>query len=179
MWNSPLRSQLPALAIAALTALAILGSWRSEPLPSLQRADLDLRNGILHARGVEKPFNGTLVESFPGGSRKLAIDIRAGQAHGLSRGWFESGQPEVEEHFSRGFSHGVRTRWHENGHVRSLAPITLGKLDGRYEEWHASGHKALEILFVNGQPEGEARAWSEDGAARPPRFYRNGVATSR
>lgn len=171
------RRRLPWPAEAALV-LVLLGAgwlwWQHRQPRSLTRDALDLRDGVLFVRHEPTPFDGLLVENYPGGARKLMIEIHQGLADGVSLGWFENGQLEVEEHFVGGRSHGRRTRWYPSGQRRCVAFIVLGRIEGVYEEWHPNGRKGMEITYRNGKPDGEARAWSETGVAQPPRVYRNG-----
>jgi antitoxin component YwqK of YwqJK toxin-antitoxin module len=180
MWKSRRSGWL--LAVAAFLAIVVLAVgthfWsKSRELRAVERANLDLRDGILFVRSENTPFEGLLVEHYPKGAKKIAIEIHGGLAHGMSRGWFESGQLEVEERFVRGLSDGQRTRWYAGGQRRSTASIVGGKLSGLYEEWHPNGRKALQISFRDGKPDGQAMAWSESGEAKPPRTYQQGIAS--
>ena len=91
---------------------------------------------MLFAHGEDKPFEGLLVEDHAPGVRKLAIAIHQGRPDGLSRGWFDTGQIEVEETLVKGVSHGLRTRWHPNGQKHSEVTIVDGKLQGTFRRWH-------------------------------------------
>lgn len=152
------------LLIAGVVAAALFWPHRDSMNGGERtRAQLDLRGGILYVHGGDEPFTGTLVEDYSKDSRKLAISIRNGRVDGLSRGWHENGQKEVEETFVNGVSHGVRTRWHENGAKKSEALIADGKLSGQYIEWHDNGQKAAEVTMVDGKPHGLAEAWHPSG----------------
>lgn len=109
---------LAGIVIVAVAAVLALRAGRTPPRDVL-RSDLDLRENVLYLHGSKQPFQGVLVEDFSKEARKLAIEIRRGKAGGLSRGWFENGQLEVEETFVGGVSHGLRTRWHANGQKKS------------------------------------------------------------
>lgn len=178
MWSRPRRHRFFAGAEVLAIVIVLGGGWlwwqRGEPR-MVVRSELDLREGVLFVRGEETPFDGRLVENYPGGARKLSIEIHAGVADGISLGWFESGQLEVEEHFVRGLSHGQRTRWYASGRKRCVASVVRGQLYGSYEEWHPNGRKAMEVTYRNGKPDGVARAWSDAGIAEPLRLYRDGV----
>jgi antitoxin component YwqK of YwqJK toxin-antitoxin module len=129
----------------------------------MQRSGLVLRDGVLYLPGQTKPFSGLLVEDYAPGKRKAAIPIAAGKADGISRGWFDNGQIEVEETFVHGTSEGTRQRWFTNSQLRSQEPIVHGQLAGHYTEWHDNGRKAAEMDFVAGQPDGVAMAWHRSG----------------
>ena len=155
--------------IASLVAAAVGVALLLWPRPGVEdggervRAELDLRDGILYIRGEDVPFTGKLVEDYGRDARKLAIGIRDGKADGLSRGWFEDGQPEIEETFLDGVSNGVRTRWYPGGTKKSTATIRDGVIVGSYVTWHDNGQKAAEVDMVDGQPHGLAEAWHPNG----------------
>lgn len=148
-------------AIAAVAVIALKPG--KQPIHEALRSDLALRDGVLYLHDNPKPFSGTLVENYAPGKRKLAIEIRDGKAHGVSRGWFENGQQEVEELFVNGVSNGLRTRWYENGARRSVEHVEQGKLVGQYIEWHDNGQKAVDMTLDAGQPNGVVEAWHRSG----------------
>lgn len=168
-------------SVALAAALVMLRSWHapSTAIRELRRDALELRDGALFARGESKLFDGVVFENFAANTRKVAIEIRRGKADGLSRGWFENGQIEVEEHFSEGFSQGLRTRWHANGQKRSETQIAHGKLEGRYTEWHDNGQKAIEMTLANGEPEGGAEAWYPNGTLKSRTTFQRGKMVER
>ncbi len=139
---------------------------RTPELRELARHQFDLREGILYAKGESEAFNGTLAETFPGGAKRIAIVIRDGGAHGVSRGWYENGQLEVEENFVRGVSHGRRTRWHANGATKSEARIVDGAIEGVFTRWHDNGQKAAVAIMVDGVSHGVSEAWHASGARK-------------
>lgn len=157
------RYRIPAVLLVAGIGAVVL--W---PRPAPQgggrlRSELDLRNGLLYLQGETRPFTGILVENYAKDSRKLEIPIREGRANGLSRGWFENGQKEVEETFVGGVAHGPRRRWHENGAIKSESTIHDGILAGRFVQWHGNGQMAADVTMVQGQPHGPAHAWHASG----------------
>ena len=175
----------PKLLVLGLVALvAAFAMLRLKPAPStavreLRRDALELRDRALFARGESRAFDGVLFENFAPGARKLAIEIRHGKPDGLSRGWFENGQLEVEEHFVEGISQGLRTRWHLNGQKKSESEIAHGKLEGRYTEWHDNGQKAIEMTLAEGQAQGLAEAWHSTGTLKSRTTFQDGKIVAR
>jgi antitoxin component YwqK of YwqJK toxin-antitoxin module len=176
------------LALAFLSALLVAWFLRSadepaeaEPPPVADRTrdQLDLREGVLFERESSNPFTGLLVEFYPDGNRKVAIEIEGGRPHGLSRGWYRNEQLEVQEHFVQGVAHGPRTRWFENGRKRSEARIENGQIVGRFVQWHDNGRKAAEAVLVDGKPHGVCRGWHPSGAPKSRVELRNGEVVSR
>ncbi len=129
----------------------------------LTREQLDLRDGTLFIKDSDEVFSGNLVENYPGGEQKVLIAIKEGRAHGLSLGWYEDGQKEVEEHFVKGISHGGRIRWYTDGQMKSKAQIIEGEISGTFTSWHENGKKATEMHFIDGKPDGINKAWYPNG----------------
>jgi len=152
---------------AGVLAAVALGAWgvreRLTPPEAALRAELVLREGVLYRQGSAQPFSGLVVEDWQPGRRRTEVTIRDGRAHGLSRGWYESGQIEVEERFVRGVSHGTRTRWHADGAKKSEVKIRDGRLAGVFREWHPNGRLARETPLAEGVPHGEVRGWDAQG----------------
>lgn len=188
MWTDRLTSHpwrtgfVAALLLVGLMAAIIFWpSERGEPvaLRECLRSELDLRDGVLFVKDGDVPFTGNLIEIYTTEDRKLEIGIRNGKVDGLSRGWYEDGQLETEEHFVDGISDGLRTRWHPNGVKKSETEIVDGRLSGHHIEWHDNGTKAAEAIMVDGQPEGLVESWHPSGKLKSRVVYEKGVATTR
>lgn len=183
--NTGRRRTLALLLGIMLAVCAVLTAFRNRPLPEpparrdLTRSELTLRDDRLCAAGQHQPFTGRLVEDFSPHHRKLEIEIQRGKANGLSRGWHENGEIEVEEHFVEGVSHGQRTRWHENGNKKSTAQIVHGELEGPYVEWHENGVKAVEMTLRAGHPDGVVQAWHPTGERKSETTFAGGKIASR
>lgn len=159
---------LSFLAVAIGVGALAFVLWR-KPVPqpqAIQRSELQLRDGRLYRVGAKEPFTGLLFEPYDNTRRKVEIEIVRGKAHGISRGWFESGQMEVEEHFVGGVSSGPRRRWHPNGVLKSEETIVDGTLSGPYTEWYDNGVKAMAAGMRAGKPHGIAEAWHRSGAPK-------------
>jgi len=139
-------------------------------------AALDLRDDALYLKGSEELFNGLLVEDYNRDARKLEISIEAGRAHGVSYGWYDNGQMEVEEFFSKGISDGVRTRWYQNGSKKSEAEVVDGVLIGSFRQWHENGTLAAEMEMKAGNINGIAESWHPSGALKSRVTFIAGVA---
>ena len=173
------RSQiLIGFLVVAVAALLIVRALHTPPREAV-RSELDLRDGVLYLHGETRPFSGLLVEDFTKGQRKLAIDVRYGKVNGISRGWYDNGQREVEETFVAGVSDGLRTRWHRNGQKKSEEHIEHGHVNGPYVEWYDNGRKAVTMTVRDGQPEGEVMAWYPDGAPKSRSHFAGGKMVDR
>ncbi len=178
MWiKKHARSLAAGGCVAAALSLSLLLPPGRQPVAEnreLPRAALNLVEGRLRVPGESGPFTGRLVERFPGGAMRACIEVAHGVADGISRGWFESGQLEVEEHFVKGLSHGLRTRWYENGQKRSETSIVGGQLNGPHVEWHDNGRLAARAVLLNGKPDGVAESWDREGQPKSRALVKSG-----
>ena len=178
-WRSGI---LGGLLIAFLMGTYVF--WPTEATrPQVQReclrSELDLREGVLYFKGKDAPFRGNLIENYGKDARKLEISIQNGRPHGLSRGWFEDGQLETEEHFVEGVSHGLRTRWHPNGAKKSETTIVDGQVSGSHIEWHDNGQLAAEATMFEGQPDGVVESWYPTGRLKSRVVYEGGIPAEK
>lgn len=131
------------------------------------RDALDLRDGRLYLKATGELFTGTLIERYSSTALRASIEILDGRAHGLSSGWYDTGEPEVRETFADGRSEGLRTRWYKNGRRRSEAEIHAGQLNGPYREWHENGQLAIEMTMVANATASPVRRWTPAGQSLP------------
>jgi len=151
------------VAALVITGVAWRG-WATRPAPeTVLRSALVLRDGVLYKPTVTVPFAGSLVERWTADRLRVEVTIVDGRAHGLSRGWYENGQIEVEEHFVHGVSHGTRTRWFAEGGKKSQVEIRQGQLTGTFQEWHPNGQRARETPLRAGVAHGEVKSWDVAG----------------
>ena len=161
------RRIIAAAAVFMLAAGAWLWLRPAAPVPGeINRAALVLKDGRLRLKDSGQPFTGIVFEQASGGQRLSELTVRDGILNGLSKGWYDSGALEVEEHFVDGKSSGVRKRWHANGKLKNEATILNGELHGPYTEWHDDGSMAVRMNMVRGKGEGLSEAWHPGGAPK-------------
>jgi antitoxin component YwqK of YwqJK toxin-antitoxin module len=170
-----------ALGAALVLVAALVWNVRTSEVEDVEMtlAALDVREDVLFLKASDEQFNGTLIEDYNRAFRKLEIAIVDGRAHGVSQGWFDNGQMEVEEFFVNGISHGVRTRWFPNGSKKSEAPIAEGVISGRFSQWHENGVLAAVVPMLDGKSHGVAEAWYPSGALKSRVLFAEGVASEK
>lgn len=173
-WIAGISLVLTLSVIAIWLLKGIAGDYDERTLTAL-----DLRDDALYLKGSEELFNGLLVEDYNRDARKLEVRIEAGRAHGVSRGWYENGQMEVEEFFAKGVSDGVRTRWYQNGSKKSEAFVVDGVLKGSFKRWHENGTLAAEMEMKAGNINGIAEAWHPSGVLKSRVTFVDGVAVEK
>lgn len=170
-----------ALGLSLCVAVVVwMKSWSTNAgVLHVPRSALELRDGVLYARGEAQPFKGQIVDYYPDHTRKLVLDVKDGRLDGHSLGWHENGQMEVDENFVRGVSHGPRTRWYANGKVKSQGQVEHGAMIGSYVEWHENGQKAAEMTLRDGKPDGVVQAWHPSGLPKSRSEFRDGEMVAR
>lgn len=172
------------LALAAL--IAVLVSLRPQaPAPavsldaSVERKELEVRDGLFHAPGAATPFTGWVLDYYAVGSPRLRSAVVEGRLHGESTGWFTDGAVELQEQFQAGLAHGTRTTWHPNGQKRSEGQLREGLQLGQYQQWDESGRLVAEAEFTDGQPHGLSLAWHADRSLKAEAWMQHGEVQIR
>ena len=158
------------VSVAGLALGIALLLSRSRPpevkLTSVERSQLEVRDGLFFLPSTSDPFTGMITDRWPDGTLRLSSTVVAGQLHGESLGWFTNGVPELQEEFQKGAVHGLRTTWFPNGQMRSQGRLVAGKQDGVYRQWNEQGVLTTEAFFEAGHPHGLSRAWHADGSLK-------------
>jgi hypothetical protein len=183
---------------ACLAGLLVLGliafqTTRSRPHPATPVNEATamqlIRHGTRFYRTNEnQPFDGSLVERYPGGALKSRSRLIDGLLNGISEGWYTNGQVEVVENFKAGVSEGKRSKWYPNGTLLSETTIHAGEHDGTFRRWHENGQLAEQVEMKHGQPDGlslayypsgnlKARTRMENGKLVEQKFWNDGAAS--
>ena len=98
----------------------------------------------------DQPFTGWAVVKHPNGKLKRKEFLQTGLMHGVSHGWFKSGQMEFESNWHFGLPDGLEVIWHENGNVYAVNYWQRGVVLIK-KAWDENGN----VLKLDG--------WNEDG----------------
>lgn len=183
---------------ACLAGLLVLGliafqATRSRPqsaapVREVTAVQLIRRGSQFYRTNENQPFDGSLIERYPGGALKSRSRLMEGLLNGISEGWYTNGQVEVVEHFKAGVSEGKRSKWYPNGTLLSETTIHAGEHDGTFRRWHENGKLAEEVEMKHGQPDGlsfayypsgclKARTRMEKGKVVEQKFWNDGAAS--
>ncbi len=143
-------------------------------MPEVARVHLTLRDGRLYRAGETQPYNGLMVEYYPGRVLQSRSMVSWGRMHGVSEGWQTNGVLQVREYFNRGVSHGVRTKWDAQGRKVSEGTLVAGQFQGLFRRWHENGRLAEEVPMKDNQPDGLSRAWFPSGCLKAEVRLKNG-----
>ncbi len=178
-----LRKLFNPAQIALLSGLlfsGVAGCKREEvSLPEIPRSALALKEGHLYRNGQASPFNGFVIERYPGGAIESRSAVSNGLLHGASEGWHTNGTLQVRENFEAGFSHGLRTKWFTSGAKQSEAMIEHGKLNGTFRRWDEKGTLVEQIELRNDKPDGLSIAYYPDGSVKARVRMGAGVVVER
>ncbi len=171
--DSPASTQRRLLGVGILCLLVLLVGaqffWSRAVVVTVSKlVELSLtnavqKNGRFFASDGVVPFSGILVDYYPSGALRSRTSIQEGRIDGLSRGFYENGQLQIEERFRAGVSHGLRTKWRADGSKLSAGKIVNGVFDGKFVKWHPNGTISQEISMKEGQAHGVSKSWDEEG----------------
>jgi antitoxin component YwqK of YwqJK toxin-antitoxin module len=85
-----------------------------------------------------KPFTGIGFEIEQDGTVVSELEFVQGKLHGMSRGFYSSGQLEEETPYVNGLKHGVEREWFESGVLRREAILEFDVLM-RSKVWNEEG----------------------------------------
>jgi len=107
------------------------------------------RNGLVYAKGSEKPFTGVLTgtsrnEGYRNHPCRFEKEYKEGKLHGRSTYYYLNGKTESIEPYQNGILHGVATRYYESGQIKARIHFEDGFRGGPKGEmfWNADGSKA-------------------------------------
>lgn len=117
--------------------------------------------------------------NWPGGNRETRIDGYKDKEgnfirHGVSLGWYDSGQKRMEIHFADGVEHGLRTVWYETGQMWSQGHYVHGREDDVWTAWWANGFKQREWHMILSKWHGTFTEWHQNGEKKIQFEYRDG-----
>jgi antitoxin component YwqK of YwqJK toxin-antitoxin module len=179
VWQSRRMVLSVALSLVVLIGIGVWlkGYWGKPGESGSEKTleELDLREGRLYLADQEILFTGYLIENYPNDDLRARSRVVEGMLHGISEGFYENGQREVQEEFRNGETHGKRLKWYESGAQLSEATAIEGELHGVFRRWHENGQLAEEIPMEKGQPSGLSRAFHLDGSLKALALMTNGA----
>ncbi len=95
--------------------------------------------------------------------------------HGISRGWYESGQLRSQTYYKNGNSHYMGQSWYESGQIKQDSYYIDGNKCGTISAWFESGQIKDEEHFVDGSRHGTDKRWLETGELAGCINYENGI----
>ncbi|MAG02129.1 hypothetical protein CMI42_02225 [Candidatus Pacearchaeota archaeon] len=110
----------------------------------------------LHSGGV------TFDESDGEGLR-WEWNYKDGKKHGISKGWWPSGNLKSKWNWKDDKLDGLFEMWYDNGNYRYLKNYKNGELHGEWISWHENGQMSCKKYFKDGNRIHEVTNWDEKG----------------
>ena len=132
----------PILAIA----------WVCLGMATAQDALQRRADGLWYLADAEQPYTGMTERKHFDGTRINEISYRNGKQHGLTKFWYNTGNPRSVFHFSAGKLDGNSTYYYKGGGMQNVTTYRAGVLHGARIDWWPNGKKSFEENYDNGIP---------------------------
>jgi len=144
------------------------------PAFAQQDTELQLRaDGLWYMPGQSKPYTGKAARAHFDGTKISEINYRVGKQHGLTRFWYNNGNPRSSFNYLAGQLDGNSTYYYRNGNIQNLTIHRAGVKHGPTIDWWPEGKKSFEENYANGFPEGKWLSWWPNGKLASEKVYRN------
>lgn len=70
--------------------------------------------------------------------------------------------------------HGISKGWYKSGQIAMLRHYKCGQLLGTYTDWYKNGQMANKRVYINGQRHGKQTFWYPDGRINCEEYWDNG-----
>jgi antitoxin component YwqK of YwqJK toxin-antitoxin module len=91
-----------------------------------------------YVKGVQ---DGTLIEWFASGHKKLHAEYKMGVKHGIYTKWYPNGQKKLEDNYYDGLQHGMDREWFESGKIKLESQSEMGIKQGDAKQWSENGDR--------------------------------------
>ena len=119
-------------------------------------------NGIYYDDN-KKLYNGTYIEFYDNGNKKIEINIVDGYKDGETFLYFQDGTLNEIRAYKKGKMDGTWTTYSNEGKKTAIANYTDNKKDGAWTIWDENGTKRYEMEYTNGERSGTWNMWDENG----------------
>ncbi len=106
--------------------LALAGCGGEKRLADVPYKDLGYDNELFVLKG--KPFNGSTVDTYKNGAKKMVAEVTNGKFHGWTREWYEDGTHKTATQWHNGERHGANTYWYPDGRLMKEMVYNHGKV---------------------------------------------------
>ncbi|MFO6431615.1 toxin-antitoxin system YwqK family antitoxin [Erythrobacter sp. W302b] len=149
-----------AILLAAVL-LTLPGTVFADELPAgpgaaaVSMSQLEKQSDRLLLNG--SPFTGTVIETWPDGTRKARFQVVEGKADGAWAEWYPDGAIRFYSEWRAGKGQGPFVYFHPNGEISERVTARDDIWDGVAEGWHPNGQKAFERVYQAGTALSERR----------------------
>ena len=96
-------------------------------------------------------WNGTEIDHYRSGEKKLESNYRSGLLHGMQIKYHPNGLMMYEKNFVKGQLHGLFRSWDAQGKIIDEVPYVHGSRHGTSRCYNVSGILSSEDTYVNGK----------------------------
>lgn len=101
---------------------------------------------------IDGKRHGTFVAYDESGEQKLSERrFQQGEPEGTWIEWYPDGEKKVEVEFLNGKLHGVKQQWYDNGQLAAREDYRAGRLHGEQQQWDKEGNLVVERTFKEGE----------------------------
>lgn len=111
-----------------------------------------------------KLYSGTCYEYYSDSVLHATIEIKKGEADGLTKIYFENGQLEEIRSFKEGMMHGIWEKWNRQNIKIAEAGYMENKKDGKWFIWDEFGTLRYDMTYKKGEKQGTWLMYDEKGA---------------
>jgi len=124
---------------AALLVMLVIGvGYFFKNSGELEYDQLDRRNGVAFAPGVEEPFEGQAMSYYPDGKPMYSAEFKGGKEE-MVISWYDNGRKQSEASMKGGKFHGQVQYWYENGKLMANYTYENGHVVKR-QDWDPDGN---------------------------------------
>ncbi|GAB4278953.1 MAG: hypothetical protein Kow0068_02770 [Marinilabiliales bacterium] len=119
-------------------------------------------NGVYYDQN-KNLYNGTYIEFYDNGNKKIEINIVDGYKDGQTFLYFPDGTLNEIRSYKKGKMDGTWTTFNKEGKKTAIANYTDNKKDGKWIIWDDNGVKRYEMEYKEGKRSGIWTMWNENG----------------
>ena len=137
--------------------------------PSLEpdqfrETDVELSSeGIFLQKNSKNPVSGSLVEFFPAGQMRSAVQFVDGRREGTAKWWGSDGRLRHTRQYEQGRLHGSWVEYYPGTNEPRQEQVYVDGSEILRRGWWPNGAKQFEVLFIDGE-EKSRKAWDIGGS---------------
>lgn len=118
-----------------------------------------------------KMFTGTCYEYYADSVIRATIEVKDGMLDGLTKIYFDDGQPEEIRSFQKGMKHGKWEKWNLKNVKIAEANYTENKKDGKWYIWDEFGTLRYDMTYKDGEKRGTWLMYDDKGTLIDQKDY--------
>ncbi len=130
---------------------------------TVQKEDVEVRDGLVYKKNSEEPFNGIIRDYYANDEKKSQFKYKDGILEGEFIIWYKSGKIKSKGSYHNGQQIGLWQVWYENGQLASKGEYNdEGLKTGHWTFWYDDGSKKSEGKYEKGYKLGKWQYYSKE-----------------